>query len=165
MSIFVEFDDGVTLSISKQALTEISRLLAQKGFALETGGILLGRQKLKTLSFEITFASMPTARDVGNRFSFIRNKDSANRIINAAWTQASGTVNYLGEWHTHNQKIPSPSLADYRLMQQVVADGSCLLDRSFMLIVGNSNCAYTGAVNPEKGNTGIYSERHITWEI
>lgn len=162
MSVHIEFDDGAELFISSKVINDTSRLIVKKGFETESGGILIGRQLLQSLSFEIVFASMPNINDISKQFSFIREKDAANKLIASAWEQSGGSKNYLGEWHTHNQALPVPSLIDRNLMLQIVNDGSCLFDRSFMIILGYSNCAYIGAVNPYD-KLGIYSERIIKW--
>lgn len=163
MHFNVEFDDGINLSISPNAIEDISRFLAKKGFAVESGGILLGRQISDTRSFEITCASFPSAIDIGKRFSFLRKRQPANKLISAIWKKSKGIDNYLGEWHTHDQELPVPSDIDKKLMDQVVSDGCCLLDRGFMLIIGNAGHAYVGAVNPDN-DYGIYSERYFKWE-
>lgn len=163
MCFNVEFDDGVNLSISPNVIEDISRFLSKKGFAVESGGILLGRQISNTCSFEITCVSFPSTIDIGKRFSFLRKKQPANKLISAIWKKSKGIDNYLGEWHTHDQGLPVPSDIDKKLMHQVVSDGSCLLDRGFMLILGNANYAYVGVANPDN-NYGIYSERYFKWK-
>lgn len=163
MSAHVEFDDGATLFIPSSVMTGLSRMLAARGFARESGGILLGRQVEGALVFELTSASSPSKHDIGQRFSFLRRMRPANKLISAAWHQSNGTINYLGEWHTHNENNPIPSATDRKLVKQVVTDGSCPLSRCFMLIVGNSGDAYVGAANPID-DKGIYCERRIKWE-
>lgn len=163
MGACIEFDDGVSIVIPSYIMTSLSQMLATRGFARESGGILLGKQITGTLAFELTDASLPSRYDVGKRFSFLRKMQPANRLISSAWRESNGTINYLGEWHTHNQANPVPSITDTGLMQQVVVDGSLLLARGFMLILGNADCAYIGAVNPSN-DKGIYCERRIKWE-
>ena len=158
----VEFDDGAILTISETVVNEISKHMAKKGFRLESGGILLGCQVDGELLFDLTAASMPSKFDVSRRYSFLRKMRPANKLIAATWDKTGGVVNYIGEWHTHDESLPIPSATDRKLMRQVVEDGSCLLDRAFMVIVGNAGQAFVGAVNPHDGN-GIYSERHIKW--
>lgn len=162
MGRLVEFDDGITLRIAQSVMNEISSLIASRGLNTESGGILLGTQASDAQRFEITMASMPSVLDVSRRYSFLRRMSPANKLIANSWDNSTGTVNYLGEWHTHNEPNPTPSATDRSLMLQVVKDGSCLLDRAFMLIVGNSGKAYVGAVNPHN-ERGIYSERWFRW--
>lgn len=159
----VEFDDGSVLTISETVISEISKHAAKKGFRLESGGILLGCQIDGEMLFKLIAASMPSRLDVSGRYSFLRRMSPANKLIASTWEKTSGKVNYIGEWHTHDESLPVPSDTDRKLVRQVVEDGSCLLDRAFMLIVGNAGQAYVGAVNPHNDN-GIYSERHIKWE-
>ncbi len=162
MGRFIEFDDGVTLRIAQSVIDEISSLVASRGLDTESGGILLGTQVSDAQQFEITMASMPSILDVSRHYSFLRRMTPANKLISKSWDNSAGTVNYLGEWHTHNEPNPTPSATDRSLMLQVVKDGSCLLDRAFMFIVGNSGKAYVGAVSLHNEN-GIYSERWFKW--
>ena len=163
MDAQVVFNDGTTLCFAGSVVEEIAELTASKGFGSESGGILIGRQISGTHSFEVTLASTPTVLDVGRRYSFLRRMSPANKLIASAWRKSTGIENYLGEWHTHDEAMPVPSATDRALMLQVVKDGSCLLDRVFMLIVGNAGEAYVGAVNPH-GFNGFYSERRIKWD-
>ena len=87
----------------------------------------------------------------------------ANKLINSAWRKSKGTVNYLGEWHTHNESKPVPSKTDKSLMLQVVEDSSCPFTRAFMLIIGNAGEVYVGVTNPQN-REGIYNERLIKWQ-
>ncbi|ACU95064.1 hypothetical protein Ccur_13890 [Cryptobacterium curtum DSM 15641] len=159
----VVFEDGTTLRFAGSVVEEISNLIASKGFDSESGGILLGKQVLGTQHFEVTLASKPSAFDVSRRFSFLRRMSPANKLINSAWRKSKGTVNYLGEWHTHNESKPVPSKTDKSLMLQVVEDSSCPFTRAFMLIIGNAGEVYVGVTNPQN-REGIYNERLIKWQ-
>ena len=106
-----EFEIGpyqVFLNIETQHIFNQHRQVKPK--QLESGGILLGQVKDKRIY--ILRASTPSPFDKATRYSFRRNPKIAQVIINyELWN--SGQLNtYLGEWHTHPEKSPSPSKTD-----------------------------------------------------
>lgn len=76
----------------------------------EGGGILLGRRRGKHL--EVMLATEPSPKDSRSAFSFVREADGHAELAEEAWRQGEKQIDYLGEWHTHPQKIPTPSSID-----------------------------------------------------
>ena len=62
-------------------------------------------------------------------------------------------MNYVGEWHTHDEPLPRPSQADRKLIEQIVNDRSLRFDKVFMLIVGNGGAAFVGMASPDSGGS------------
>ena len=83
-------------------------------------------------------ATVPGLDDVSTRTTFHRQLEPAQTIVDASWKLSGGTVNYLGEWHTHPEPIPWPSGIDLenwaRIVQQCHFESSAL----FFAIVGQS---------------------------
>ncbi|WP_299096995.1 Mov34/MPN/PAD-1 family protein [uncultured Winogradskyella sp.] len=86
----------------------------QTGRKHERGGILLGEVSSKEI--RIKRASIPTVFDSSSRFSFNRNKKSAQIITDYEYNNSNGKIIYLGEWHTHPEKKPSPSSIDCKMI-------------------------------------------------
>lgn len=78
--------------------------------APEAGGILLGYRRGEHL--HVIDATLPQAEDRRSRFRFTRAKRPHQDIALARWEEGSGTVDYLGDWHTHPESNPSPSGLD-----------------------------------------------------
>ena len=78
----------------------------------ESGGILLGRRRGR--HFEVSCATVPTPKDKRTRTSFVRESDGHQRAATDMWKATHGEVDYLGEWHSHPESIPSPSVIDRR---------------------------------------------------
>ncbi len=76
----------------------------------EGGGILLGRRRGKHL--EVMLATEPSHKDRRSAFSFVREADGHADIAEQAWRQGDKQIDYLGEWHTHPQRVPTPSAID-----------------------------------------------------
>lgn len=90
--------------------------------------------------------------DKRGRFSFCRNKVSAQRIINKKWHESNGIENYLGEWHSHPESKPTPSYVDRNLIQQIIADSTNVFKKVFLIIVGKDKSLYIGITNSEVSN-------------
>lgn len=109
----------------------------------EAGGILIGRLVLESSDIVIDKASVPQKKDRRNRFLFFRHFLGHQRIINKIWKQSKGTLNYLGEWHTHPQDIPIPSSVDVKSWAQLAKKVQSELDFLLFIIVGREElCIY-----------------------
>ncbi|MFG1735157.1 Mov34/MPN/PAD-1 family protein [Paenibacillus sp. 843] len=98
----------------------------------ESGGILLGRiyGDGRIVIDQIT---TPSNEDRSGRHFFDRNVERAQRIVKEAWKQSCGEVRYLGEWHTHPEANPIPSLTDRKLIIGMMEDS--ILDHKFLFMV------------------------------
>ena len=103
--------------------------------AKEVGGILLGKV-IKNEYIIIETITEPTIYDRSNFFGFIRNKKQAQKNINKYWELSDGEIIYLGEWHTHNENIPTPSFEDKKTMNNLLLTSRLEIDFLFAVIVG-----------------------------
>ncbi|CEO21886.1 MAG: Mov34/MPN/PAD-1 family protein [Paraclostridium sordellii] len=131
-----------TLAISEAVLEKLYQY-KQTGNKYEAGGILLGRVTSDYTKYEIIEISEPCNKDKRSRFSFVRNKNKAQKIVNRAFKESSGIIQYMGEWHTHPEKYPTPSSIDIKLLND------CSKQRNipkiiFMLILGYEGDLYVG---------------------
>lgn len=76
----------------------------------ESGGILLGRRRGKHL--EVMLATEPSPLDKRSTYSFLREAAYHNEAAQQAWLKGERQIDYLGEWHTHPQTVPTPSGID-----------------------------------------------------
>ncbi|HIH2748583.1 Mov34/MPN/PAD-1 family protein [Burkholderia aenigmatica] len=76
----------------------------------EAGGILLGRRRGR--HFEVVHATEPAANDRRTRVSFIRESYGHQEQAVELWERSLGEIGYVGEWHTHPEATPCPSLVD-----------------------------------------------------
>lgn len=78
----------------------------------EAGGILLGRRRGNHI--EVIEATEPTPADRRSTYLWERETFGHAQAAMRSWRFASGTVDYVGEWHTHPQRVPTPSILDRR---------------------------------------------------
>lgn len=76
----------------------------------EAGGILIGSYRGDHV--EVSACTMPMRRDTRARTFFDRMDGGHQNAAMRAWRSSGGTNTYVGEWHTHPEAHPSPSLLD-----------------------------------------------------
>ncbi|WP_157275116.1 Mov34/MPN/PAD-1 family protein [Dechloromonas agitata] len=76
----------------------------------EAGGIFLGYRR--GIHLHIVQATTPQPRDRRMRYRFDRYDQFHQAIASKQWEESDGTVDYVGEWHTHPEVNPSPSSLD-----------------------------------------------------
>lgn len=86
----------------------------------EAGGLLLGRFFADSSDVLVDEATRPTQKDRRWRFAIWRGKRAAQEIVDSAWGASGGTRNYLGEWHSHPESLPSPSKKDLSNWSRIV---------------------------------------------
>lgn len=150
------FKEGATLRIEDPKIKELVSKILSRPFSKEDGGILLGSFDPALNEYRVAAFTYPTKREDCSAVHFVRQKDAANKAIKDAWEKSDGKVNYLGEWHTHNEVNPHPSGTDMRLMQTIVEDGNCVFDRTFMLIFGHGGGVFCAMI--EKDGDGTFAE-------
>ena len=104
-------DDGIIL-IECRVLRVFDKHRQRCSTAPESGGILLGFRRQNHL--HITDATVPNERDEQMRHFFSRSAHFHQSVARAKWQSSGGTIDYLGEWHTHPELAPTPSAIDKR---------------------------------------------------
>lgn len=113
--------------------------------AQEACGVLLGRQY--DHAFEITDFTRPQKTDLRTRASFQRERDGHVDQAVLKWKESNGLVGYLGEWHTHPEKVPTPSKTDLREMNILAKHNHSFI---VLIILGTEMgcCTVIGNGNP-----------------
>jgi len=125
-----------TLKIQEDVLNTFYKF-RQKSILFESGGILLGKATKDALIIEK--ATTPGKGDKQGVFFFHRQKRRAQTLINKAFSESKGTLIYMGEWHTHRQHIPHPSLKDKKEIIRAFKRSELNLDIIVLIVVGNAD--------------------------
>jgi integrative and conjugative element protein (TIGR02256 family) len=152
--ITYRIDNRSILKIEDSVITKLNQYRQDRGKS-ESGGILLGKIRSDFSEYIITEISEPCKKDKSGRCFFIRNKDNAQRIINQLWKSSGGQIVYLGEWHTHPELSPSPSLVDRNLIKQCSVEIEPLPPIIFLVIVGECGSLYIGCKYVNKRNSSL----------
>lgn len=103
------------IHFTEDVLILMSKFKQMKNEQQEAGGILLGQVKENRIY--ITRISFPSNNDRSSRYSFWRNKINAQAIIDYEFHNSNKRTIYLGEWHTHPEKLPTPSNTDRKMIK------------------------------------------------
>lgn len=83
----------------------------------ERGGILLGLRRGR--HFQVNEATLPTRWDRGSMFSFRRSAAGHQAVAFRRWKSSRHTTDWIGEWHSHPEPLPSPSSIDLRSWRDI----------------------------------------------
>lgn len=119
-----------------------------KGKSKENGGILLGQVNKEHIL--ISRASLPSNLDKSFPFNFVRNKISAQYIIDYEFHNSRKKNIYLGEWHTHPENNASPSRQDIKMIKE--QHSSNKINTEFLILV---------IIGIKKDFVGIYNGKKI----
>lgn len=136
MSMTFQKSDNGFLKISPEALTLMLCYVQDDEHKSESGGILIGRHIIETDDIVIDTVTQPTCFDKQTRFSFFRNKKIHQEILDFHWQNSEHTYTYLGEWHTHPESIPTPSMIDVKNWKMITKSFSLSTEQLFFIIIG-----------------------------
>jgi len=97
----------------------------------EAGGQLFARFIAGAIVVEV--ATGPYREDKRSRFLFTPDRCREQRDIDNYYTQR---LHFLGNWHTHPQKIPFPSGIDLKNTRKRFIESDHMLESFLMVIVG-----------------------------
>jgi len=127
--IFIKSDGG-KFKIDKIPFRKISEYLQVNNEMDEAGGVLLGRYIIDSNDIVVDDITTPMQDDVRKRYFFLKQKKYHQKVVTESWEKSKGTCNYLGEWHTHPEAIPTPSSIDTlewkRLLKSTKFEGGYL---------------------------------------
>lgn len=103
----------------------------QKRKQTEAGGQLFARIREKSVVVEA--ATGPHKKDFRRRFYFF---PSQIRLRSEIKKYFKNGLHYVGDWHTHPQKIPSPSSLDIESMMNCFLKSKHELEHFILIIVG-----------------------------
>lgn len=124
------------LIIQPDALKIMKSFIQNDRTKHESGGILLGQ--IKDGKIYVQNVSTPNKFDRSGRYYFHRDKDAAQIIIDYEFANSFGNVIYLGEWHTHPEAVPSPSIQDMKMIKGQYNSGTLNVPFVLMIIQGTS---------------------------
>lgn len=129
-SVVVRFH-RVTARLSPDVL-KIFDAHRQKGwFSREAGGQLFA--DIKDDVWHVVTATGPRSADRRGRFHFWPDRKAEQREIDRHFVKG---LEYVGDWHTHPEKIPTPSRNDINSIENVVRESTFYTSGLLLCIVG-----------------------------
>ncbi|AJD92892.1 UBA/THIF-type NAD/FAD binding protein [Jeotgalibacillus malaysiensis] len=136
--------DGRKLLIRPEALEKMRKYRQLQKKDTEAGGILIGRILFESNDFIIDNVSEPMFSDIRKRAYFKRKPAAHQAYFDTEWAASDGRCFYLGEWHTHPETIPHPSIVDMTDWNRIM-NLSFESDYLFFVIVGTQGTKVWGA--------------------
>ena len=143
----IEFGHSCHRLIIKKGVHKILDKFASKKAINEAGGILLGN--VYNSHCEVVNITIPNKYDSFGKNFFVRSKRGAQPQINKAWKKSRGSEIYLGEWHTHFEENPTPSLTDKNLVKNSLRKTKMEIYFLFLIIVGINRTIWVGKQTEE----------------
>jgi len=97
----------------------------------EVGGQLFGTFEKDRV--RVILATGPRDADRKSRFSFFPNRNKENAEIKKSFETG---LHYVGDWHTHPERKPSPSSTDLESMKDCFRKSKHQMSHFVMVIVG-----------------------------
>lgn len=121
----------ISVSIGPEALTTFDAHRQRRFYQREAGGQLFAR--VRDDDWEIFAATGPRSRDRRGRFSFRPHRASEQEEIFQHYALG---LDYVGDWHTHPEDMPTPSPDDLSSIAEVVRRSTHHLPGFLLVIVG-----------------------------
>jgi len=124
----------MSVKISGRAKVQIE-VIRKNIKPFEMGGICFGLvNKDKIIITELVGMLKDDISEVNG---FVRNScKEYNKIIAKKWKHSDGLINYVGEWHTHNEDYPTPSNIDNKLLNDIQEYTNRIGYKPIVLIIG-----------------------------
>jgi integrative and conjugative element protein (TIGR02256 family) len=119
------------LVFTSDVLRHFDRNRQRRCFSSEAGGQLFACFTAEAIVVEV--ATGPYREDKRSRFLFTPDRRREQQDIDDHFAQR---LHFLGNWHTHPQKIPSPSGTDLKNTRQRFVESEHALKAFLMVIVG-----------------------------
>lgn len=107
----------------------------QKELSGEFCGIILG-STIGERTYRINFISEICNKSSSNKTGCERDAKKANEIIGREYEKSSHTRVYMGEWHTHPENFPRPSIVDLNSVSKIYFTDELVIDGVLLCIVG-----------------------------
>lgn len=131
--VFCLESDGPIVILTDDAIASMIRHRQNSFKDREAGGQLFGR--FEGNNTVIVAATEPKAFDTRSRYGFIPNQWLQRLEIKAQHKEGK---HYVGDWHTHPQRVPLPSSADINSMIECFRKSHHELKAFLMVIVGTA---------------------------
>ena len=145
--------------ILKNVLENIRKHM-QIGDMPENGGLLFAEFTLPEII--VKKISISDESDFRSKYEFIPNQRRQQQIINSYFKKG---LHYIGEWHTHPENKPLPSIKDISSMKETFIKSKHELNFFLLIIAGNKlseDMFWIGLQNATQTIDLLkYTKRHI----
>ncbi len=127
--------------ILRSALEFLKRF-RQGRFQNERGGALAGPYPHLGRVI-ISHVMMPSPKSKAGRSWFLPNQAETQEWVEETFHLTGGSINFLGEWHSHPAPNATPSPADHFRLQDLLRTGKQDIDFLVGVVVGTNGSIYS----------------------
>lgn len=128
-------DIGLSLKIKDELLIKMNKL-GKEYYPNEYGGLLVGRYSDDFKSVFIEETVLPKEFR-SSRFKFERGVKGLKKVLHDFFKQTP-SLSYVGEWHTHPDGTPIPSITDVAALKTIAQHDEVYIENPVLLIIGIS---------------------------
>jgi len=140
--------NGRTLDVLAEVILEISLWLQVAPDAPESGGYIIGYQHSRTGCITLELVTTPYPNDIRTRIRCNLLDDAHFAFLEKVKPYCSY---YMGAWHTHPQKHPTPSGIDWDDWYATIEANKTSSGYIFFLIAGTKSFGiWAGDINSKK---------------
>jgi integrative and conjugative element protein (TIGR02256 family) len=116
--IALRADYGPIVLVPTRIIARMRRYQRPAEANREAGGIFVGSYRARNL--EIVDCTEPMPHDIRRRYSFERKDKAHADLSDGRWLRSGQKETFVGEWHTHPEADPIPSMIDLSTWQAAV---------------------------------------------
>lgn len=146
----------INIKFSPHALDLFKSEILEYG-RIETGGVLIGYTARDTIYVEK--ASNGGKHAIHEALYFKADPNYVDMFIDMEVANSESRLRYIGEWHTHPEVIPAPSIKDLKSLDEITESSN---DFCVLLIIGNKGFSVESFIEQsisliqEKGDNNVY---------
>ena len=126
-------DSGRVIKVTHDVLETLHRHIQLKLGCPESGGVLIGRENSSNNNLIIEYTTSPMSLDVQRRTKFERKDPSHVKYYEGLYNESGGIYCYVGEWHTHPERVPNYSLIDLDSWKAILHDSGSIQGHFHMI--------------------------------
>ncbi|MCW3794470.1 Mov34/MPN/PAD-1 family protein [Paenibacillus sp. LS1] len=134
--VILDMGNKQKLKIDSAAVALMLHFRQMESETPESGGIMMGRILEENSSPMIDEITVPMEGDIQSRTRFLRQAEHHQQIFTLKWEENEGRLFYLGEWHTHPERVPTPSSTDTKNWRKIFLSSNQSIDYLLFVIVG-----------------------------
>jgi len=127
-------DRNRRIEIENGLIQRMQQYRQMNALSPEAGGVIFGRELIDTDNLIINNMTEPYEHDKRSRFSFRRKDTGHIEYYKRIYDESGGIIKYVGEWHTHPEKIPKYSILDKREWMKILKEKPAIPPLYFIII-------------------------------
>jgi|688.fasta_scaffold1119721_1 integrative and conjugative element protein (TIGR02256 family) len=143
-------ESGQLLMLSSDVLRLFSKFQQKRCWMREAGGQLFASFSEKVI--EIQVATKPRLVDLRTRFGFQPSRVQDQKDIDFYFGLG---LHYVGDWHTHPERIPKKSDLDVKSMRECFRESTHQLNALILVIVGTAEFPEALGVSLHSGTDSL----------